>query len=69
MLSDPIDVKVKIRSTGSPVRANLTLLASELRYLWIYLEGVSPGQACVFYGADEGPAARVLGGGWIISAQ
>ena len=35
-LSDPIDVKVKIRSTGLPVRANLKLLhfkASELRYL------------------------------------
>ena len=71
MLSDPIDVKVKIRSTGSPVRANLTLLQGQRAKVSLDIpeEGVSPGQACVFYGADEGPAARVLGGGWIISAQ
>jgi tRNA-specific 2-thiouridylase len=30
-------------------------------------EGVSPGQACVFYGARSGQA-RVLGGGFIKSA-
>ena len=71
MLSDSIDVKVKIRSTGSPVRANLTLLQGKRAEVSLDIpeEGVSPGQACVFYGADEGPAARVLGGGWIISAQ
>lgn len=71
MLSDPIDVKVKIRSTGSPVRANLTLLQGQRAEVSLDIpeEGVSPGQACVFYGTDEGPAARVLGGGWIISAQ
>ena len=71
MLSDPIDVKVKIRSTGSPIRANLTLLQGQRAEVSLDIpeEGVSPGQACVFYGADEGPAARVLGGGWIISAQ
>ena len=71
MLSDPIDVKVKIRSTGSPVRANLTLLQGQRAEVSLDIpeEGVSPGQACVFYGAEEGPAARVLGGGWIISAQ
>ncbi|ERL46185.1 1-deoxy-D-xylulose-5-phosphate synthase 2 protein [Candidatus Micropelagos thuwalensis] len=70
-LSDPIDVKVKIRSTGSPVRANLTLLQGQRAEVSLDIpeEGVSPGQACVFYGAEEGPAARVLGGGWIISAQ
>ena len=70
-LSDPINVKVKIRSTGSPVRANLTLLQGQRAEVSLEIpeEGVSPGQACVFYGADEGPAARVLGGGWIISAQ
>jgi len=71
MLSDPIDVKVKIRSTGSPVRANLTLLQGQRAEVSLDIpeEGVSPGQACVFYGAEEGPAAPVLGGGWIISAQ
>jgi len=30
-------------------------------------EGVSPGQACVFYDAPSGQA-RVLGGGFILSA-
>jgi tRNA-specific 2-thiouridylase len=30
-------------------------------------EGVSPGQACVFYAAGGG-GERVLGGGWIKSA-
>ncbi|RDW12416.1 tRNA 2-thiouridine(34) synthase MnmA [Paracoccus thiocyanatus] len=42
-----------LRATG-PRRAEIELLAPE--------EGVSPGQACVFY-ATEG--TRVLGGGWI----
>ncbi len=37
---------------------NLIKLAAE--------EGVSPGQACVFYGADD---ERVLGGGWISAAR
>ena len=69
--SDHIDIKVKIRSTGSPVRANLKLLQGQRAEVSLDIaeEGVYPGQACVFYGAEEGPAARVLGGGWIISAQ
>ncbi len=31
-------------------------------------DGVSPGQACVFYASDQ-PHARVLGGGFIVSAE
>jgi len=31
-------------------------------------EGVSPGQACVFYAATGG-GERLLGGGWIKSAE
>ena len=31
-------------------------------------DGVSPGQACVFYAADE-RGERLLGGGWIKSAE
>jgi tRNA-specific 2-thiouridylase len=31
-------------------------------------EGVSPGQACVFYAASDG-GERLLGGGWIKSAE
>ena len=70
-LYEPLSVKVKIRSTGSPVNANLTLL--EGQHAEVALdepeEGVSPGQACVFYGPEDGAAARVLGGGWITSAR
>ena len=63
--ADGIDVLVKIRSTrpGVPARlklgragfASLTLKDAE--------EGVSPGQAAVFYDGD-----RMLGGGWINAA-
>jgi tRNA-specific 2-thiouridylase len=58
------EVSVKIRSTRPPreavlrplsaTTAEVTLLAPE--------EGVSPGQACVFY---ETGGSRILGGGWI----
>ena len=62
------EVFVKVRSTRPPQPAWLSrgglgievdLLAGE--------DGVSPGQACVFYDAAEGQA-RVLGGGFIQSA-
>ena len=61
---DAWEVAVKVRSTRPPrpavirpvsaTEAEIELLTPE--------EGVSPGQACVFY-APEG--SRVLGGGWI----
>ena len=57
-------VKVRVRSTRpprdavirptSPTTATVELLSAE--------EGVSPGQACVFY---EVEGSRILGGGWI----
>jgi tRNA-specific 2-thiouridylase len=60
------DCTVKVRSMRPPVPARVTpgenntasveLLSPE--------ESVAPGQACVFY-----DGARVLGGGWIASAQ
>ncbi len=59
-----IAVRVRIRSTKlpsdaiirptGPTTADVELLTPE--------EGVSPGQACVFYSAE---GTRVLGGGWI----
>ena len=62
------EVAVKVRSTRPPrpavirpvsaTEAEVELLTPE--------EGVSPGQACVFY-APEG--SRVLGGGWIWRGQ
>ncbi len=57
-------VKVRVRSTRPPrdaiirpisdVEAEVELLTPE--------EGVSPGQACVFYATDS---SRIFGGGWI----
>ena len=63
------EVKVKIRSTGLPVPANLKLLAGQRAEVSLLEaeEGVSPGQACVFYGPEKNVSARVLGGGWIKS--
>jgi tRNA-specific 2-thiouridylase len=57
-------VNVRVRSTRPPrpaiirptsaVTANIELLTAE--------EGVSPGQACVFY---DDASSRIFGGGWI----
>ena len=62
-LGAPIECDVKVRSTQPPVPATVTLddnLAASVT-LAAPGEGVSPGQACVFYDGD-----RVLGGGWIM---
>ena len=68
LADDRREVFVKVRSTRPPragwlMAANggyeVELIAGE--------DGVSPGQACVFYDAGEGQA-RVLGGGFIKSA-
>ena len=66
--SGPIEVLARIRSTGDPAPAHLHL--GENGQADVVLsqpeEGVSPGQACVFYAKD---GDRVLGGGWIKSAS
>ncbi|NNE89058.1 MAG: tRNA 2-thiouridine(34) synthase MnmA [Silicimonas sp.] len=57
-------LSVKIRSTKPPVEATVRPISeteAEVE-LTVAEEGVSPGQACVFY-APEG--SRVFGGGWI----
>lgn len=58
------DIEVKIRSTRPPRAAVLRPLSDTTAEVELFTaeEGVSPGQACVFY-ASEG--SRVLGGGWI----
>lgn len=58
--------QVKIRSTGLPIDATVfSLPNNSAKIVFNQPEyGVSAGQACVFY--DK---SRVLGGGWIISAQ
>jgi tRNA-uridine 2-sulfurtransferase len=67
-VGEGLEIFVRVRSTRAPQPASLRaagrgyeveLVAGE--------EGVSPGQACVFYDAASGQA-RVLGGGFIQSA-
>ncbi|MCL4105472.1 UNVERIFIED_CONTAM: hypothetical protein GTU68_055603 [Idotea baltica] len=57
-------VMVKVRSTRPPKEAIIRPLSATEAEVELFdaEEGVSPGQACVFY-ASEG--SRVLGGGWI----
>lgn len=61
------DVQVKVRSTRPPKPARIHVVDADTARIELLEpeEGVSPGQACVFYHED---GARVLGGGWIKSA-
>ena len=62
------EVFVKVRSTRPPQPAWLSRGANGIEVdLLAGEDGVSPGQACVFYDAPSGQA-RVLGGGFIASA-
>jgi tRNA-specific 2-thiouridylase len=61
-----LEVFVKVRSTRPPQPAWLETSRGGFQVELIDGEdGVSPGQACVFYDAAEGQA-RVLGGGFIV---
>jgi tRNA-specific 2-thiouridylase len=63
------EVFIKVRSTRPPQPAWLSRGAEGIEVdLVDSEEGVSPGQACVFYDAPAGQA-RVLGGGFIRSAM
>ena len=63
-----IEVFVKVRSTRPPRAALLSATAGGYEIELVDGEdGVSPGQACVFYDGAEGQA-RVLGGGFIRAA-
>jgi tRNA-uridine 2-sulfurtransferase len=60
-------VLARVRSTAEPVAAHLGLEAGEPRVIFDAPEyGVSPGQACVLYAAED--PNRVLGGGFIEQA-
>ena len=61
---DEWELDVKIRSTRPPREAILrpTSPTEAVVELIVAEEGVSPGQACVFYGPE---GSRVYGGGWI----
>ena len=68
-VGEGLEIFVRVRSTRAPQPAWLRA-AGDGRYeveLVAGEEGVSPGQACVFYDAPSGQA-RVLGGGFIQSA-
>jgi tRNA-specific 2-thiouridylase len=66
--TEALSCVVKVRSTRSPVPAVVTALpgSSAMVELLEGEEAVAPGQACVFY---ENAGTRVLGGGWIVSAE
>jgi len=64
-----LEIAVRVRSTRPPVPAMLESRNGEICVEFVDDEsGVAPGQACVFYENAE-PRARVLGGGFIRSAQ
>lgn len=68
-VGDGLEVFVKVRSTRPQQPAWLHIVDGECEVeLTGGEEGVSPGQACVFYDAPGGQA-RVLGGGFIKSAS
>ena len=68
LAATPREVHVKVRSTRPPQPAWLQMTPAGAEVELIDGEdGVSPGQACVFYDAPSGQA-RVLGGGFIASA-
>ena len=62
------EIFVKVRSTGKLLEAKINFknLNSAEVNLKIPEDGISPGQACVFYMKDDS-GVKVLGGGWIKS--
>jgi tRNA-specific 2-thiouridylase len=64
-----LEIQAKVRSTTPPKPARLFFRESRMEVEFVDgEEGVSPGQACVFF--EAGPvASRVLGGGWIERAD
>jgi tRNA-specific 2-thiouridylase len=63
-----LEVFVKVRSTRAPQAAFLSAGGGGYEIELVDGEdGVSPGQACVFYDSAQGQA-RVLGGGFIRAA-
>jgi len=66
-VSEGTPIFVKIRSMKPPVAATFNRVDDQIVIDLVEpMEGVSPGQACVFYDADK--SARTLGGGWIVKA-
>ena len=64
MSQDEWQISVKVRSTRPPREAVLRPLSDTTAEVELFdaEEGISPGQACVFY---ETGGSRIFGGGWI----
>jgi len=62
------NILVKVRSTGKLLSANINLKGDNSAEVNLknFEDGISPGQACVFYDLDN-QGHKVLGGGWIVS--
>ena len=60
------NIFVKVRSTGKLLKGkvNFNKDKTALVNLEEFEDGISPGQACVFYNKDKF-GFKVLGGGWI----
>ena len=60
------NIFVKVRSTGNLLEAKVNLKENNTACVNLvnYEDGISPGQACVFYSKDQF-GHKVLGGGWI----
>ena len=60
------DILVKVRSTGKLLNARINLKGNNSAEVNLKEpeDGISPGQACVFYDLDH-KGYKVLGGGWI----
>ena len=70
LLTDKKDLEknifVKVRSTGNLLEAKVDLESNNNAQVTLtnFEDGISPGQACVFYNKDQF-GHKVLGGGWI----
>ncbi len=62
------DIFVKVRSTGKLLDAKIIFKENNSAQVILkdFEDGISPGQACVFYGLDN-QGYKVLGGGWIVN--
>ena len=57
---------MKVRSTGNLLEAKVSLEKNKRAKVNLVIpeDGISPGQACVFYSKDDF-GHKMLGGGWI----
>ena len=69
MPAEGVTLMARVRSTRPPMPARVFQVDGQVHVdLSDGETGVAAGQACVFY-EDDGPGARVLGGGWIERAE